>query len=115
CALDPFRTAVTRLLWSAGIFLRLLRFLSSSWRKLRDAMNDALGYIRVSCEEQAASGLGLGAFGWTPRRRREAGRRFHVVSAKRGITKEISSPHPLSHPPASGRRDWKVRRVIDTS
>src|SRR5262249_9520397 len=37
------------------------RFLPSSWRTLTDAMSDALGYIRVSSEEQADSGLGLEA------------------------------------------------------
>ena len=64
-----------------------------------DTMRDAIGYIRVSSEEQVDSGLGLGAFGWSPRRKREAETRFYVVSAKSVITKEISFPYPLSHPP----------------
>src|SRR5215471_9943745 len=37
------------------------RFLAFGWRTLSDAMRDALGYIRVSSEEQAESGLGLEA------------------------------------------------------
>jgi len=45
----------------AAIHLSFLRFLPSSWRILEDAMSDALGYIRVSSEEQADSGLGLEA------------------------------------------------------
>src|SRR5262249_54680141 len=58
---SPFRITPAGVNGSVGATVRLSlpRFLPSSWRTLTDAMNHALGYIRVSSEEQADSGLGL--------------------------------------------------------